>query len=82
VTDALNLPSGSAQRVLDVESDVTKRVNSIRSDTGLSDADRTAQLAALSGEARTRLSAVLGDKGLELFKANAGFWLTTLPQTK
>lgn len=82
VTEALNLPSGSAQQLLDVESDITKRMNSLKSDSTLSDADRTAQLAALTGEAQSRLSSVLGDKGFELYKANAGFWLNSLPQSK
>ena len=82
VAEALNLPSGSAQRLLDVEGDITKRMNSLKGDPTLSDADRTTQLAALTGEARSRLSSVLGDKGFELYKANAGYWLNSLPQSK
>ena len=82
VTEALNLPSGSAQQLIDVEGDITKRMNLLKSDSTLSDADRTTQLAALNGEARARLSSVLGEKGLELYKANAGYWLNSLPQSK
>jgi hypothetical protein len=82
VAEALNLPSGSAQRLLDVEGDITKRMNSLKGDPTLSDADRTTQLAALTGEARSRLSSVIGDKGFELYKANAGYWLNSLPQSK
>jgi len=82
VTEALNLPSGSAQQLLDVQGDITKRMNALKGDSTLSEADRTSQLAALNGEARARLSSVLGEKGFDLYKANAGFWLNALPQSK
>jgi hypothetical protein len=80
VTEALNLPSGSAQQLLDVQGDITKRMNTLNGDSTLSDADRTSQLAALNGEARARLSSVLGEKGFDLYKTNAGYWLNSLPQ--
>jgi hypothetical protein len=48
----------------------------------LSDADRATQLASLDGEARARLSSVLGEKGFNLCRANAGHWLNSLQQSK
>src|SRR5665213_1675607 len=76
------VPSGSAQQLIDVQGDITKRMNALNGNSSLSEADRTSQLAALNGEARARLSSVLGEKGFDLYKVNAGFWLNALPQSK
>jgi hypothetical protein len=75
LVDRLELPAAATQQVASVQGDITKRADAIRKDPGLSAADRSSQLAALSDEAAAQITAVLGDRGLQAYKQNGGGWL-------
>lgn len=79
----LGLPETVTPQVVSVRDDIVRRVDALRHDATLSDADRSAQLSALADEASSRLSAVLGESGLAAYKQNGGNWLQNLkPLTK
>jgi hypothetical protein len=78
LVDRLELPAAATQQVASVQSDITKRADAIRKAPGLSAADRSSQLAALSDEATAQITAVMGDRGLQAYKDNGGGWLQGL----
>jgi hypothetical protein len=78
LVDRLELPAAATQQVASVQSDITKRADAIRKDPGLSAADKSSQLAALSDEAAAQITAVMGDRGLQAYKQNGGGWLQGL----
>jgi len=74
----LNLPLSAAAQVVTVQQDIQQRASAVRVDSNLVAADRNDQLAALAQEAATKISAVIGARGLEGYKQNGGQWLTQL----
>ena len=74
----LELPASAAVQVVDIQTDVQKRAQALRRDTTLSPEQRTAQLAELSQEATSKISATLTPRGLEAYKNYGGFWLQNL----
>jgi hypothetical protein len=76
--DRLELPAAATQQVVEVQSEISKRADAIRKDPSLSDADRGSLLAALADEATGRITAVMGDRGMEAYKQNGGGWLQAL----
>jgi hypothetical protein len=74
----LELPASAAVEAVAIQTDVQKRAQEVRRDTTLSPEQRTAQLAALSQEATTKLSTTLTPRGLEAYKNYGGFWLQNL----
>jgi hypothetical protein len=78
LVDRLELPAAATQQVVEVQSEISKRADAIRKDPSLSDADRGSQLAALADEATGRITAVMGDRGMEAYKQNGGGWLQAL----
>ncbi len=75
----LELPPESAVTVYNVQKDIQQRANAVRNDHNLNEADRAAQLAALSTEATTKISTALGGaRGFEAYKLNGGNWLQTI----
>ena len=74
----LELPASSAVEAVAIQTDVQQRAQAIRRDTTLSPEQRTAQLAVLSQEATSKLSATLTPRGLEAYKQYGGFWLQNL----
>src|SRR5258708_2753398 len=78
----LDLPLSAASQVTSVQQDITQRATAIRNDTTLSTSDRTQQLTALSQEASTKISTVLGTRGLDAYKQYGGNWMQNLvPRT-
>ena len=78
-----DLPATATREVLDIQDDITKRADAIRSDKSLSDADRASQLAALADEAKTRTTAITGDRGFEAYRQSAGSWIqSSCPQPR
>ena len=76
--DRLDLPTSLALQVTSVQQDIQQRASTIQRDRSLSAEDRRAQLAALAGEAESRLTTTLGERGLRAYKESSGFWLNTL----
>lgn len=71
----LELPPESANQVYAVQQDLQQRVQAMQS---LPPADRNVQLATLSAEAQTRITATLGPRGYDAYKQYGGQWLQQL----
>ena len=78
VVQYLELPSEAAVVAHDLHGETQRRAAAIRSDRSLSAEQRTAQLTALREDVSGRLSTVLTQEGLEVFKLNGGQWLDQL----
>lgn len=75
----LELPPETTLKVWEVKQDIEKRVNPIRMDRTLSNEARTQQLAALAEEGTQRVTALVGTRGIEAYKAQGGgFWLQSI----
>jgi hypothetical protein len=73
-----DLPVTATRQVMDIEADITKRADAVRNDKSLTDAERSSQLAALADEAKTKATAITGDRGFEAYKQSAGAWIQSL----
>jgi hypothetical protein len=73
-----DFPRAATQRMVDVQNDISKRADAIRQDKSLTNADRSAQLAALGEEATTKASSIIGDEGLAAYKQGVGAWIDAL----
>lgn len=78
VTERLNLPATATGEVYAVQKEIQQRATLLRSNPTLTPEDRTAQLAALAGEASAKISVVLGADGLEAYRQHGGQWLQQL----
>jgi hypothetical protein len=78
LVERLNLPSSATQQVVSLQDDIGKRADAIRKDGSLSAADKSSQLASLADEAASKLTAVLGERGMAAYKQNGGWWLQNL----
>jgi hypothetical protein len=65
-------PSGDAGAAVLAQKDLATRYNALRNDRTLSPDVRNAQLDALSVEANTRMTTVLGAQAFEIFRNNGG----------
>lgn len=72
LAERLQLPDTAANEIWAVQKDIQKR--QFPSDA----AGPKTDLAALAAEAKTRLVAVLGEKGFEAYRRNGGDWLQSL----
>lgn len=73
----LELPADTANQIYALQKDIQKRSASIQS-SGTPE-ERKARLAELAAEAQAKLTATLGTKGYETYKANnIGYWLNSL----
>lgn len=78
----LDLPASTAPQVVAVQQDINQRAGLLRSDKSLSPDVKNAQLGALAQEATTRLTTVLGTRGLDAYKQYGGQWIQNLaPRT-
>jgi len=78
LTERLALPKETAVAVYDLSKDVQKRAQQIRNDKNLNNDSRNQALTALADEATAKITASLGDRGLEAYKENGGWWLNNL----
>jgi hypothetical protein len=78
LVERLGLPSTATQQVTSVQADITKRADAIQKDSSLSADEKTSQLAALSDEANTKITAVLGDNGMTAYRQSNGWWMQRL----
>ncbi|HRE82759.1 MAG TPA: hypothetical protein PLN52_17070 [Opitutaceae bacterium] len=78
VVTRLGLPIDTAQKLLQARDDFNRVANEIRrSSTGTRD-ERNAKLAAAIAASTAHVSGLLGgEKGVELYKANGGYWLNS-----
>ena len=75
----LEMPISAARQVAAVQRDMQTRAGALHADRTLATADRNTQLAALAGEASTKIGAALGGaRGLEAYKQYGGQWLDSL----
>jgi hypothetical protein len=72
----LALPPATTNQVWDVQQDIQKRAASL--DRALSPEVRTQQLAALAGEAQSRVTSLLGEAGFAAYQDHGGQWLRFL----
>jgi hypothetical protein len=78
VVSRLDLPKEAAIEVWSVQKDMEQRMRAIYSDPKLPPAARNEQLAGLAQEATTKLASTLGQRGLEVYKQYAGYWMQGL----
>lgn len=79
VVSRLGLPATNVPQVIAVQQDIEQRAAQLRTVPATTFADRQRQLAALAAEANQRLSPLLGgDRGIETYKKNGGYWLQNL----
>jgi hypothetical protein len=74
----LELPPETANQVYAVQKDIQQRATAVYQPGPVSPDNRVAQLAALADEAKTKITAVLGDRGFEAYKQYGGSWLQML----
>jgi len=74
----LELPKENAVAVYDLSKDVQKRAQQINNNSKLSPEQRSQALSALAGEANGKIVAALGERGLEAYRSNGGWWLRNL----
>ncbi len=76
LTERLQLPPAAANAAHAVKADFEKRARAIRPTPGPDAAERAGEAyAELHAEAQQRLVEILGERGLEAYKANGAFWL-------
>lgn len=79
IVSRLGLPTTTVPQVVAVQQDIEQRVAQLRTSPSTTFADRQRQLTALAAEANQRLSPLLGgDRGIETYKKNGGYWLQNL----
>lgn len=71
----LELPKGTADRVLELRKQTEQAAQKIRSDKSLADADRQESLKVLADQARDDLSSALSAEGFKAYKAQHGHWI-------
>jgi len=78
----LALPAETANQVWSVQQDIQQRLQTLTADKSLPPEQRaqqiTQQLAVLADEARTKISATLGERGFEAYKQYGGQWMQQL----
>jgi hypothetical protein len=74
----LGLPASATSQLMAVQQDLTQRVTAVRIDSTLTPQQQQLQLAALAQEAKTRLSPLLGERGLAAYQQNIGYWMKSL----
>jgi len=74
----LELPPETTNQVWTVQKDIQERTQALNKDRSLTAEQRAGQLAALADEAKTRISATLGDRGFEAYQQYGGRWLQSL----
>jgi hypothetical protein len=72
----LALPPTTTNQVWDIQQDIQKRAASI--DRNLTPEARGQQLAALAGEAQSRVTSLLGEAGFAAYQEHGGQWLRPL----
>jgi hypothetical protein len=79
LTERLQLPPAAANAAHAVKTDVEKRARALRPVPGPDAAKNfAAARAALAAETQHRLVEILGERGLEAYKANGAYWLNNL----
>lgn len=75
----LELPAETTTKIWEVKQDIEKRANELRRNSSLPPAERTKQLTALAEEGTTRVSALVGSRGIEAYKQQGGgYWIQNL----
>jgi hypothetical protein len=78
VVDRLELPKEAAVQVWEVQKDAEQRLRAIALDRTLLPAARTEQFAALAQEANAKVTAALGQRGVDVYQQYGGNWLQNL----
>jgi len=73
VVARLGLPPTTTNQVWEIQQDIQKRAGSL--DRDLSAEEHAQQVAALAGEAQTRVTQLLGDAGFQAYREHGGQWM-------
>lgn len=74
----LELPAGTADRLLASRQEAERAAAKIRGDKSLSDADRKASLQVLAEQAKTEFTTTLGEEGFNAYRKQGPDWLENL----
>ena len=74
----LELPKGSADKVLGLHKETDEAARKIRSDKSLSDADRKESLKVLAEQVKSELVGVLGEEGMKAYRNQNSHWIDGL----
>ena len=78
LTERLELPKETTVAVYNLSKDMQKRAQQINSDSTLNTEQRARALSDLAGEANTKITAALGQRGYDAYRENGGWWLRNL----
>ncbi len=78
IAQRLNLPAEAPAQVYALQQQFTQQANAIKADTSLSAADRSSQLAAVSQQATSQVTAILGADGTAGYLRGGGNWVRNL----
>jgi len=74
----LALPAATVPQVYTVSKDYQTRAQALWNNQALTPENRSVQLNALAAEAETQLGSLLGPRGFEIYRNQAGAWINTL----
>ncbi len=74
----LELPPETTNQIWSVQKDIQQRTQAINTDRSLPADQRAQQLAALADEAKTKITATLGEHGFQAYKQYGGQWMQML----
>jgi len=78
----LDLPLSTSAQVVAVQREIQPRIAAVRNDRQLSPEVAATQLVALAQEATTKLTALIGVRGVEGYRQYGGGWLQQLQQPR
>lgn len=76
----LDLPLATVGVLNGARDQTVAQASAVRSDTTLTEAQRTERLAALADQAKSQLTSTLGARGYAAYEEIKGAWLQTLEQ--
>jgi hypothetical protein len=78
IATRLTLPAAIIPQIYSTSKELQQRAQALQSDSTLSNETRSSQLAALATEGESKLTALLGPRGFEIYQNQTGRWLTKL----
>ncbi|MEO6568688.1 MAG: hypothetical protein ABIO94_07975 [Opitutaceae bacterium] len=78
VVERLELPKEAATQVWETQKDIEQRMTAINKTPGITPAAARSEIALLAQEANTRVSAALGERGMEVYRQYGGAWIQNL----
>ena len=82
ITERFNLPSETANAVFDMKLAAERQKQLVELNPGLTEAQRTAMLAAIANETGRSIAGMMGDDVYKAYYRNGGQWLNDLSTTQ